>query len=86
VSGDDNVVGGEIKIPVTFVVSGVSKENTSGGSGCQFVNGFGKEIRIAGTTGHVHVLIGGATPWRAKYGLVMLIALVGRRLSRYVVV
>jgi hypothetical protein len=31
VLGDDNVVGGEIKTPITFVVSGVSKKNTSGG-------------------------------------------------------
>jgi hypothetical protein len=52
VSGDDNVVGGELKILVRFVVSGVSEENTSGGSGCQFVSGFGGEIRIAGTTEH----------------------------------
>jgi hypothetical protein len=30
-SRDDDVVGGEMKTPVTFVVSGVSEENTSGG-------------------------------------------------------
>jgi hypothetical protein len=60
VSGDDDVVGGEIKTPITFVVSRVSKENTSGGPGCQFVSGFGGEIRIAGTTEHVQVLVGGA--------------------------
>jgi transketolase N-terminal domain/subunit len=59
VSGDDNVVGGEIKTPITFVVSGVSEENTSGGPGCQFVSGFDGEIRIAGTTKHAQVLIGG---------------------------
>jgi hypothetical protein len=59
VSGDDNVVGGEIKTPITFVVSGVSEENTSGGPGCQFVSGFDGEIRIAGTTEHAQVLIGG---------------------------
>jgi hypothetical protein len=59
VSGDDNVVGGEIKTPITFVVSGVSKENISGGSGCQFVSGFGGEIRIASTIEHAQVLIGG---------------------------
>jgi hypothetical protein len=59
VSGDDNVVGGEIKTPITFVVSGVSEENTSGGPGCQFVSGFGGEIRIACTTEHAQVLIGG---------------------------
>jgi transketolase N-terminal domain/subunit len=58
VSKDDNVVGGEIKTPITFVVSGVSKKNISGGSGCQFMSGFGRNIRIAGTTEHAQVLIG----------------------------
>jgi hypothetical protein len=55
VSGDDDIVGGEIKTPVTFVVSEVSEENTSGGAGCHFVSGFGREIRIAGTIEHVQV-------------------------------
>jgi hypothetical protein len=58
VSRDDDVVGGEIKTPITFVVNGVSEENTSNGSGCQFVSGFGGEIRIAGATKHTQVLIG----------------------------
>jgi hypothetical protein len=83
---DDDVGGGEIKTTITFMVSGVSEENTFGGPRCQFVGGFGKEIRIAGTTEYTQVLIGGATPWRVKYGLVVLIALVGRRFSRYVTV
>jgi hypothetical protein len=59
VSGDYDVVGGEIKTPVTFVVSGVCEKNTSGGPGCKFVSGFGREIRIASTTEHAQVLIGG---------------------------
>jgi hypothetical protein len=41
------------------VISRVSEENTSGGPGCQFVSGFGGEIRIAGATEHTQVLIGG---------------------------
>jgi hypothetical protein len=41
VLGDDDVVGGEIKTPVTFMISKISKKNTSGGLGCQFVSGFG---------------------------------------------
>jgi hypothetical protein len=52
VSGDDDVVVGEIKTPVTFVVSGVSEENMSGGPECQFVSSFDGEIRIASTTEH----------------------------------
>jgi hypothetical protein len=59
---DNDVVGGEIKTPVTFVVSGLSEENIAGGPRCQFVGGFGGDIRIAGTTEHAQVLIGGATP------------------------
>jgi hypothetical protein len=59
VSGDDDVVGSEIKTLVTFMVSGVSKENTSGEPGCQFVSSFVGEIRIAGITEHAQVLIGG---------------------------
>jgi hypothetical protein len=56
---DDDVVGGEIKTTVTFVVSRVSEENTSGGPRCQFVSSYCGEIRIAGTTEHTQVLIGG---------------------------
>jgi hypothetical protein len=33
-SGDDDVVVGEIKTLVTFVVNRVSEENTSDGPGC----------------------------------------------------
>jgi hypothetical protein len=65
-SGDDNIVGGEIKTPITFVVSGVSKENTSGGPGCQFVSSFGGEIRIASTTEHAQVVIGGGDSMEGK--------------------
>jgi hypothetical protein len=59
VLGDDDVVGGAIETLVTFVVSRVSEENTFGASGCQFVSGFGRAIRIAGTIEHAQVLIGG---------------------------
>jgi hypothetical protein len=31
---DNDVVGGEIKTPVTFVVSGLSEENIAGGPIC----------------------------------------------------
>jgi hypothetical protein len=58
-SGDDDVIGGEIETPVSFMVSSVSEKNTSDGLGCQFVSNFGGEIRIAGTTKHAQVFIGG---------------------------
>jgi hypothetical protein len=66
VSEDDNIVGGKIKTPVTFVVSGVSEENIFGGPGCQFVSGFDGEIWIACTTEHVQVLIRGGDSMEGK--------------------
>jgi hypothetical protein len=32
-SGDDDVVGGEIETSITFVISGVSEEDTTSGLG-----------------------------------------------------
>jgi hypothetical protein len=58
VSRDDDVVGGEIKTTVSFVVSRVSKENTSGGPRCQFVSGFVGEIKIPGTIEHAQIWAG----------------------------
>jgi hypothetical protein len=57
-SRDDDVVGGEIKTPITFVISEVSMENISGGPRCHFVDDFGREIRREGTTKYTQVLIG----------------------------
>jgi hypothetical protein len=66
-SGDDNVIGGEIEIPIAFVIGRVSEEITSGGLRCQFMRCLGGEIGIAGTTEHPQVLIGGVTQWRATW-------------------
>jgi hypothetical protein len=40
-SGDNDVVGGEIKTLITFVISGVSEEDTTSGLGGQFVEMLG---------------------------------------------
>jgi hypothetical protein len=87
VSRDDDVVGGEIKTSVTFVLSGVSEEDTSGGPGCQYVSGFGREIRITGTTEHAQVLIGGGDSmqdevWTSRADRLFM----GRWFSKYMVV
>jgi hypothetical protein len=59
VLGDNDVASGEIETLVAFVIDGISEENTTDGSGGQFVSDFGGEIRIAGATKHAQVLIGG---------------------------
>jgi hypothetical protein len=56
-SVDNNIVGGEIETPVTFVISGVSKEDTTSGPGVQFVSSLCGEVGIANTAEHAQVLI-----------------------------
>jgi hypothetical protein len=85
-SRDNDVVCGEIETLISFMIGRLFVENTSGGLRCQFVSGFDGEIGIAGTTEYAQVLIGGGDSMKEKFGLVMLIVLVGRRFSRYVVV
>jgi hypothetical protein len=51
-SEDDDVIGGEIKTPIAFVIGRVTKECTSGGPVCQFMRCLGGEVGIAGTTKH----------------------------------
>jgi hypothetical protein len=63
---DDDVVGGEIETPEAFVISEVSKDNTSSGPRCQFVSGFGREIGIAGATKNAQVLIGGGDSMKGE--------------------
>jgi hypothetical protein len=56
-SGDDDAVGGEIEAPITFVISGVSEEDTSSVLGGQFVGSLCREVGIANTTEYAQVLI-----------------------------
>jgi hypothetical protein len=54
---DDNVGGREIETPITLMISRVSKEDTTGGLGCQFVDNLCGEVGIANTAENVEVLI-----------------------------
>jgi hypothetical protein len=67
-SGDDNVIGGEIETPIAFVIGRVSEEDTSGGPGYQFMRCLGEEIGIAGATKHSQVLIGGGDTVESDIG------------------
>jgi hypothetical protein len=59
-SGDyDDVVGGEIETSITFVISGVSEEDTTSGPGSQFVGSLCGKVGIANTAEHAQVLIWG---------------------------
>jgi hypothetical protein len=56
-SRDDDVVGGEIETPITFVMSGVSDEDKTSRPWGQFVDILCREVEIANTAEYVEVLI-----------------------------
>jgi hypothetical protein len=68
-SGDDDVIGGEIETPTAFVIGRVSEEDTSGGPGCQFMRCLGGEVGIAGAIKHSQVLIGGGDTVESDIGV-----------------
>ena len=43
---DDDSICGEIKAAVSFVMSGVAKEDTESGAGGEFVDNSGREVRV----------------------------------------
>jgi hypothetical protein len=51
-SGNDDVIGGEIETLTTFVIDRISEEGTSGEPGCQFMRCLGGEVGIADATEH----------------------------------
>jgi hypothetical protein len=56
-SGDDDVVGGEIETPIALVIDGVSEEYTTSGPRGQFVSSLCEEVGIANTTKNAQVLV-----------------------------
>jgi hypothetical protein len=58
-SGDEDAVGREIEMPITFLISGVSEEDTMSGPAGQFVGNLCREVGIANTTKQSQVLISG---------------------------
>jgi len=59
VSGNNDTVSGEIKAPISFVVSRVTKEGAQGRARSKFVWGSGCEIGIASAAKHSKLMVGG---------------------------
>jgi hypothetical protein len=53
VSRDDQVVCGEIKVAIAFVIRGVAKEDTPGGPGAELMGSGGGGVRIICTSKHL---------------------------------
>jgi hypothetical protein len=51
-SGNDDVISGEIDTLIAFVIGRVFEEDTSDGLGCQFMRCLGGEIGIASAIKH----------------------------------
>ena len=67
-TGDDHSVGREIEAAVSFVVSGVSQEDTQGGSGREFVGGSGRQVGIKFAPKDANVVIGGRSAEEGSVG------------------
>jgi hypothetical protein len=56
-TGNNDVVGGDIETPIAFVISRVSNDFTMSGPGDQFVGSLCGEVGIVNTTEHMQVVI-----------------------------
>ena len=56
---DDQSVGGEIKAAVSFMMSGITQENTQGRPRGKFMCGSGGQVRITLATKDAQMVIGG---------------------------
>jgi hypothetical protein len=59
VTRDDDAVGGEVQTPIPLVVRGVAKEEATGGARRKLMRGSNESVRVAGTTEHAKVVVGG---------------------------
>jgi hypothetical protein len=53
------MMGGEVQTPIPLVVRGVAKEEAAGGARRKLMRGRSGSVRVAGTTEHAKVVVGG---------------------------
>jgi hypothetical protein len=58
-SRDENTIRLELETPIAFMVRGITKENTEGGTGCKFVGCCGGHVGVASTPKNFEMFIGG---------------------------
>jgi hypothetical protein len=68
VTRDDDAVGGEVQTPIPLVVRGVAKEEAAGGARRKLMRGSSGSVRVAGTTEHAKVVIGGGCAIQGEVG------------------
>jgi hypothetical protein len=68
VTRDDDAVGGEVQTPIPLVVRGVAKEEATGGARRKLMRGSNESVRVAGTTEHAKVVVGGGGAVQGEVG------------------
>jgi hypothetical protein len=68
VTRDDDAVVGKVQTPIPLVVRGVAKEEAAGGVRRKLMRGSSESVRVAGTTEHAKVVIGGGCAVQGEVG------------------
>jgi hypothetical protein len=86
VTGDDDAMGGEIKTMIPLVVRRVAKEEAASGAWRQLMGSRSGSVRVAGTSEHAEVVVGGDCAVQGEVGGGVVTAFDGRQLRRWVAV
>ena len=68
-AGDDDTIGGKIKTAVAFVFRRVTKEDTHGGAGSEFMGGSGRDVGIALKAKDIEMVVRWGRPKSARWGV-----------------
>jgi hypothetical protein len=68
VTRDDDAVGVEVQTPIPLVVRRVAKEEAAGGARRKLMRGSSISVRVACTTEHAKVVVGGGCAVQCKVG------------------
>ena len=66
--GHDDLVGRPVEAAVALVMRRITKEDTQGGAGSEFVGGGSGEVGVAATTENTKMLIGWRSPIENRMG------------------
>jgi hypothetical protein len=75
-------VGGEVQTPIPLVVRRVAKEEAAGGARRKLMRGSSRSVRVAGTTEHAKVVIGGGCVVQCEVGSRMAHRLGGKTVEK----
>jgi hypothetical protein len=69
VMGDDDAMGGEVKTTIPLVVRRVAKEEAASGAWRQLMGSSSGSVRVAGTSKHAEMVVGGGCAIQGEVGV-----------------